>query len=140
MRTFRISGAAMSCIEGSELYQRPERYDQGQGSLDASAALRAATPNRRGRGYSYEVTVSEAGADVLRDYCQTVGETFAAAGPFEDETRREGRALLKVAQSIEAAPVERERAPNECSCGAPGTGTGDYADVCDRWPLCHRGV
>lgn len=107
MRTFRISGAAMGMIEGSELYQRPERYAPGQGPLDANAALHAAFGRRQGKGWSYEVTVSEAGAQVIRDYCQTVGETL---GMERDEhARREARALLVVVGNIDRAPAQAER-------------------------------
>lgn len=105
--TFPVSDTAMSQIQGSELYGRPHMYDSGQATLDASAALHSARRVRRGRGTSHLVTASPAAAEVIRDYCATVGEGFTMED--EPETRADGRALMKVAQTIAGAlPWQRE--------------------------------
>jgi hypothetical protein len=99
--TIRISGKAMSTIEGSELNYDPVKYDGGsQGARDAHAALAAARGRRQGKGWTYELDVTPAGADILEDYCRTVGVTFA--DETEAETRADGRALLVVADRINA--------------------------------------
>jgi hypothetical protein len=103
--TIKVSGQAMGVIEGSEIYYSPDRYDGGtQGAHDAYLALRAAKVQRAGRGRSYTITTTRAGAAVLLDYCATVGETFAQ-GDVDADTRAEGRALLLVAGRIRAALV-----------------------------------
>lgn len=100
--TFRISGKAMSVIEGSELSCDPVKYDGGSnGAHTAYQALSSCSWQRRGKGLSYTVTVHPDGAEVIRDYCQTVGETFTGGG-CDPEAAADGRALLKVAEAIEA--------------------------------------
>ena len=98
--TFHISGTAMSVIDGSELSSDAVKYDGGsKGAHDALAALTDSTCVRRGRGHSYIVSATRDGADTIRDYCRTVGETFAFE--TETETRRDGAALLKVATKLD---------------------------------------
>lgn len=100
--TFRISGKAMVVIEGSEIYYSPEKYDGGtQGAQDAFTALRSATVRRAGRGRSYIVTTTIAGADTIADYCETVGSTFVGFDG-DPEAKADGRALLAVAERIKA--------------------------------------
>lgn len=97
--TFPISETAFPIIQGSEIYSRPEKYDGGsQAAKDACAALQAAHRRRVGKGYSYAVSATRAGAEIIEDYCRTVGETFAFE--TEPETRSDGRALLKAAEKI----------------------------------------
>lgn len=101
--TVRISGVAMSTIQGSELYCNAVRY-AGADSPDlpaveeAVAGLQAAERRRAGKGWSYVADLSPAAAAVVEHYCRTVGETFAEES--EPETRAEGRALLVVADRI----------------------------------------
>lgn len=96
---FTVSGTAMSTMEGSELMSDAVKYDGGTpGAHDALAALRAAPSRPAGKGRTYKVHVTRDGAEVIEDYCRTVGETFAYE--TEPETRAEGRALLKVADRI----------------------------------------
>lgn len=99
--TFAVSGKAFSTIEGSELYWSPERYDgNSQGAQDAYTGLRESETRRIGKGLSYRVTTTRAGAETIEDYCRTVGETFAYE--TEPETRADSRALLVVADRIAA--------------------------------------
>jgi hypothetical protein len=101
---FRMSGTAFSTVQGSELYSNAVNYDGGsQGAQDAGDALRHATAVRAGRGVSYTVITTRAGAEVIREYCLVVGSTFVEDGGAEPETRAEGRALLKVAARIDKA-------------------------------------
>lgn len=99
----RISGAAMSTIEGSELYYDAVKY-AGASSPDLPAAeeavagLRASERRRAGKGWSYVAELSPAAAAVVEHYCRTVGETFAEES--EPDIRAEGRALLVVADRI----------------------------------------
>jgi hypothetical protein len=95
----RISGEAMLMIDGSELSNSPEKYDGGSiGAQDAFNSLRTTKARKAGKGWTYEVETSEAGARCIEDYCRTVGETFT--GEPDPETRATGRALLKVADNI----------------------------------------
>lgn len=109
----QVSGQAFSTIQGSEMYYSPENYDGGSaGAIAAHAALNTARARRVGKGYSYTVDVDEAGARTIREYCLTVGSTFA--DETEAETRAEGRALLRVVARIDMAlrpttPGERRR-------------------------------
>jgi hypothetical protein len=104
--TYRISGTAMATIEGSELYQRPHLYTSEAdpsyaASLRAGKALQQAESRRFGRGRSYLVTSDRAAADVIADYFETVGASFA--GQMDLDTRAEGRALLSAAARIREA-------------------------------------
>lgn len=104
----RLSAQAFSTIQGSELYYDAGRYDGGsEGAQDARAGLRAATGRRVGKGYSYLVDTTRAGAETILDYCETVGSTFASP-VNEAETRAEGRALLRVAARIRGQFDEME--------------------------------
>lgn len=99
----RISGTAMSTIEGSDLYQRPERYTATTDPDHADAvrcgnALQHVYARRAGSGWTHTVELDHGAARILEDYCRTVGETFAS----EPETRADGRALLVVADRIAA--------------------------------------
>lgn len=99
----RISGVAMSTIEGSSLYQEPENYaartdPDYPDALRAGAALQSADRRRAGRGWSYVAELDPDAARVVEGYCRTVGETFA--NDSEPDTRAEGRALLVVADRI----------------------------------------
>lgn len=97
---FRISGKAMSTIEGSEIFYSPEKYDGGsQGARDAFHALRNMKHQRRGKGISYLVSTTPEGADAILDYCETVGSTFVGGG-VDPEAAADGRALLEVADRI----------------------------------------
>lgn len=143
--TIRISGKAMSTIEGSELSSDAVKYDGGtQGAHDALEGLRAARGHRQGKGLTYEVDVTPEGAAVIEDYCRTVGETFASE--TEAETRTEGRTLLKVADRIAAqleglAMATADLDALECAwfagCGRPATGTTPHPILGDV-PTCDR--
>lgn len=99
MIMFRIGGKAMSIIDGSELANDPVRYDGGtKGSQDAYAALDAAYGHPMGRGWSYVITTTREGAEVIENYCRTVGETFAFGA--DPDAKTDSRALLKVAEAI----------------------------------------
>jgi hypothetical protein len=99
MITLKISSEAMSTIEGSAISNDPVAYDGGsQEARDAEAGLRFATKKKFGRGFTYLVETTPAGAECIADYCEVVGETFA--GGSEADTRREGRALLTAARRI----------------------------------------
>jgi hypothetical protein len=106
--TVAVPGTAMSTIEGSDLYQRPDVYardpERRAHAERAAIALRQARPRRNGGGVSYPVTLDVLAAAVVRDYCDTVGSTFAAQGGGR-ETQAEGRSLLRVAARIAAATV-----------------------------------
>lgn len=100
----RISGAAMSTIEGSSLYQEPEVYtsihdEDHDDAVRCGLALQTATARRAGKGWTHVVELDHAAARVLRGYCDTVGETFA--GESEPDIRAEGRALLVVRDRID---------------------------------------
>lgn len=101
--TFGVSGTAMSQVEGSELYQRPQLYDGGSpDSMRAGKALQLARGRRQGKGYSYTITCDVQAAEVIREYFQTQGEiVLGNADGAED--RREGRAYLAAAERIAAA-------------------------------------
>jgi hypothetical protein len=101
--TIRVSGKAMSTITGSDLYQRPETYTSPTdpdhaAAVRAGIALNAAHGRPAGKGWTYVVELDVAAAEIVRDYCTTVGETFASES--EPETRADGRALLVVAERI----------------------------------------
>ncbi len=99
--SFAVSGTAMSGIEGSEIYHDPKKYDDdSQGARDAYAALRGAKARRVGKGVSYTVTTTEAGAETIKEFCLDVGSGFVSGGT-DAETRAEGRALLAVADRIQ---------------------------------------
>jgi hypothetical protein len=99
--TFAVSGSAMSSMEGSELVQRPHLYNGEDSGIRAGKALQQATRRRAGKGWSYQVTCDREAAEEIRIFCEDVGSAFAGqAGYGEDETRAEGRALLKVADRI----------------------------------------
>jgi hypothetical protein len=103
--TFSVSGTAMTIMEGSELIQRPHLYNGEDSGIRAGKALQQATSRRVGKtGRSHEVTCDREAAEVIRDYCETVGQTFAGEGGIDQrETRADGRALLAVADRIAAA-------------------------------------
>jgi hypothetical protein len=95
MFTIRISGKAMSTIEGSAIYSDPAQYDGGsKGAQDIALALNTARGRRSGRGWTYEVDCTRDAAGVLADYCWTVGTGFE--GESDPETRADGRALMAV--------------------------------------------
>lgn len=99
----RISGVAMSTIEGSSLHQEPDKYvlqsdPDYPAALRAGSALQSAYGRRAGKGWTYTVELDADAARILEDYCRTVGETFA--GESEADIRAEGRALLVVADRI----------------------------------------
>lgn len=96
--TFNVSGTAFTTISGSELFQRPERYDDQPQTLRAGQALRAAPVRRRGKGVTHIVTTDVEAALVIRDYCQEVGELWA--GQSDPQDRADGRALLACARQI----------------------------------------
>lgn len=97
--TFRVSGSAMSTMQGSELTNNPVAYDGGsRGARDAYESLTHAHGKPCGKGWTYTVTTTRDGAAVIEDYCRTVGETFAME--TEPETKAEGRALLLVADRV----------------------------------------
>lgn len=133
MRTFNVSGTAMDVLRESDV-----RLDPAVGS-----ALRDAGKRNAGRGVSYAVTATDEGAELLREWCASSGVELVQTG-VDEALRRAGKALLVVADNIEAAPVVREREPGECSnlCGAPARGDAApyYSDVCERWPLCEPTV
>ncbi len=100
--SFAVSGAAMGAIEGSEIYLDPKKYDDNsQGAQDAHTALRAAVGRRVGKGVSYTVTTTRAGALSILEFCADVGSTYLSNG--DSDTRAEGRALVAVADRIEKA-------------------------------------
>lgn len=98
---FNVSGVARSTISGSELMQRPHLYDGSPEAVRAGEALNTAAARKMGSGYTYLVTCDVAAAAVIRDYCETVGQTFV--GELDAETKRDGRALLAVAERIRLA-------------------------------------
>lgn len=100
---FRVPGQVMTVFQGSEISINPVNYDGGsQGAVDAVASLKAATGTRQGRGISYLVQTTRAGAETIRHYCVTVGETWTDSNE-EPETKADGRALLRVAARIKEA-------------------------------------
>jgi hypothetical protein len=108
MITLRISSEAMGVIEGSAVSSDPVAYDGGsQEARDAAEGLSGATRKKFGRGHTYEVETTPAGAECIADYCEVVGETYA--GEADAGTRREGRALLTAARRI------REQAARQTS-------------------------
>lgn len=101
--TVRISGVAMSTIEGSSLYQEPEVYvletdPDRPAALRCGSALQSAYARRAGKGWTHTVELDPDAARILEGYCRTVGETFA--GEAEPDIRADGRALLVVADRI----------------------------------------
>ncbi len=100
--TFTLSGTAMSQVEGSELTQRPERYDNSPATLRAGAALNSAQGRRRGKGWSYSVSCDAEAAAVILEYFQTQAEIFLG-GMVVPEGRADGRAYRKAAENIKAA-------------------------------------
>jgi hypothetical protein len=108
MITLKISSEAMSTIEGSAISNDPVQYDGGtKAARDAAEGLRGAKRKKFGRGFTYEVEVTAEGALLIADYCEVVGETFAAES--EASTRREGRALL-IARARILSQVGRQSA------------------------------
>jgi hypothetical protein len=96
----------MLVIQGSELSIDPVKYDGGsQGARDAFNAVTSARVRTNGRGRLYTVTTTRAGAEIILDYCDTVGSTFLGAEPDE---RADGRALLRVAATIRHALKDKE--------------------------------
>ena len=102
MISFNISGKAMGVIEGSELYLDAAKYDDDPATPRATAALRSAERRRRGKGFSYLVTCDREAADIIRDYCATVGQGLML-GSSDDDARADGRALLATEERIRAA-------------------------------------
>jgi hypothetical protein len=113
--TFPVSGAAISTISGSELMQRPERYDGTPAAIRAGNALNTAPSRKYGKGYAVIVTTDVEAASVIWEYCDSVGSTFAME--TEPETRADGRALLAVRDRVEReivkagcpAPTQQQR-------------------------------
>jgi len=103
--TFQVSGTTMTQIEGSELYQRPEKYDDSDAVREASKALHNAMSRRTGKGWTHKVTCSRQAAEEILTYCEDVG--FAFAGQMDTEVRADGRALLKSAERIRQVLTER---------------------------------
>lgn len=94
MISFTISGKAMGVIQGSELYLDPAKYDPTDPATpQATAALRSAKRRRAGKGSSYMITCDRAAAEIIRQYCEQVGQSFLG-GDTDSETRAEGRALV----------------------------------------------
>lgn len=103
MVKFRVSGKAMGIMEGSELTISPEKYNGGTpGAVDAFNALKGSLRRRMGKGYSYTVTTTVAGAQVIADYCWTVSTAYLH-GSSDPEVRDDGRALARVEEAIRAA-------------------------------------
>ncbi len=101
--TVRISGVAMSTIQGSSLYQQPETYASPadadyDDALRCGVALQHVAARRSGKGWTHTVELDHGAARILEGYCRTVGETFASES--EPDIRAEGRALLVVADRI----------------------------------------
>lgn len=96
----RISGTAMSTIEGSEINYDPVKYDGGSpGARAAHAALHGEIIHRRaGKGTSYLLAATVPGAATLYAYFTQQGETYLTES--EADIRAEGRACLKVAEGI----------------------------------------
>lgn len=103
--TFTVSGQALSVISGSELMQRPERYDGTPAAVRAGEALNTAPTRKYGRGYAAVVTLDVEAASVVWEYCDSVGTTFSMES--DPETRADGRALLTVRDRVERAIVNR---------------------------------
>jgi hypothetical protein len=105
----RIGGKAMEVIKGSDLYQNPIAYSRANyiAALKTGRALHLVRRRQSGRSFAYLVKCDTDVAEVLRDYCQSVGETFTReAGPDQEKTREDGRALLIAAARIEQAIKE----------------------------------
>jgi hypothetical protein len=101
MIKFNVSGQSMTIMEGSEITINPVHYDGGsQGARDAFEALKHPDRKRVGRGITYVVETTRAGAETIKDYCETVGESFIG-GADDPEVRADGRALLRTAKIIE---------------------------------------
>lgn len=98
--TVRVSGTAMSTVEGSEIYYDPVKYDGGSpGAVAAHAALRGECTSRKaGKGTSYALTATLPGAATLHAYFAQQGETYLTES--EADIRAEGRACLRVAEGI----------------------------------------
>lgn len=121
--TFNISAAAMSTIGGSELYQN-HRYDGTDNSRRAGEALSSARSRKMGKGYTYVVTCDVRAADVIWDYCSTVGQTFCMEA--DPETRRDGRALLAARDLIaKAIAATGWTAPTDASPSQPPAGAAE---------------
>lgn len=99
--TFNVSGTAHSVMSGSELMQRPERYDGTEEGIRAGETLMAAPSRKMGKGYTLVVTLDVVAASVVWEYCHDVGSTFCMES--DPETRRDGRALLEVRDRVEKA-------------------------------------
>lgn len=97
--SFPISGTAMSQVEGSELYQRPQFYDDSPQTLRAGKALQLATGHKQGKGFSYSVTCDVQAAEVIREYFQTQAEIMSSNADGADD-RRDARAYRMVAERI----------------------------------------
>lgn len=103
MITFTISGKAMEVIQGSEIYHDAAKYDPDDPATPrATAALQNAIRRRRGKGSSYEISCDTEAAEVIRDYCATVGESLLG-GASDPDDRADGRALLAAEERIRAA-------------------------------------
>ena len=105
---FPIGGIAWEVIQGSELSISAQTYDGGsEGAVDALAALQGAHRRKRGKGYSYELRATVAGATCLADYLWTMAEVYAHG---DADARKEGRACATAAQVIDAALTARANA------------------------------
>ena len=101
--TFTVSGKAMGVIHGSEIYLDPAKYDDTDPAVAlASSALRRAESRRRGKGWSFVITCEPEAAEVIRDFCATVGQSYLG-GSDDPEARAEGRALFTAEERIRAA-------------------------------------
>lgn len=108
--TFEISGKAMGVIRGSEIYLSPaptsrwhiSTYDDQPAAHRATGALVAATSRKRGKGYTYTVRADRGAAEMIRDFCATVGDSYLG-GTDDPEARAEGRALHVAAGRITLA-------------------------------------
>lgn len=96
--TFNISGVAMSVISGSDLYQSGG-WDGSPACARAQQALVGAERRKTGAGHTYIVRADLLAAGIIWAYCESVGSTFIRED--DPETRRDGRALLAVAERIE---------------------------------------
>ena len=96
--TFNISGVAMSVISGSDLYQSGG-WDGSPACARAQQALVGAERRATGAGHTYIVRADLLAAGIIWAYCESVGSTFIREN--DSDTRRDGRALLAVAERIE---------------------------------------
>jgi hypothetical protein len=106
-----ISGKAMSCMEGSQIYIGENYTSDDELDARVGKALRDAEVVTRGKGVSCIVTCDEDVAEIIAEYCEMVGPSLIAFTDRDDQSSKsEGRALVTTGERIRKQLAVKEQA------------------------------